>query len=115
MTDYLLSHQLLPEALGRGELVAGLVMLPWILLWWLFEWLLVRSCDPSAGTGSLCNLSFPQRGLQVHLCVHSPGAFSPRIILRNVLLGRAFSLQSVPPASMEITEEPSEDFPGAVG
>lgn len=79
VTDYLLSHQLLPEALGRGELVAVLAVLPWILLWWLLEWLLVRSRDPSSGTGFFHYLSFPQRGLRVHLCVHSPGAFSPRI------------------------------------
>lgn len=56
MTDYLLSHQLLPEALGRGELVAGLAWLPLILLWELSEWLPVKPSAPSAGTGlsSIC-------------------------------------------------------------
>lgn len=77
MTDYLLSHQLLPEALGRGELVAGLVRPPWILFWWLAEWLLVKPFDLSASAVSLGHFSFPQRGLHVHLCVHSLGAFSP--------------------------------------
>lgn len=79
VTDDLLSHQLLPEALGRGELVAGLVMLPWILFWWFSRGAAGEAFDLSARAAFLRHLSFPQRSLQAHLCVHSLGAFFPRI------------------------------------
>ena len=121
MTDYLLSHQLLPEALGRGELVAGLALLPWILLWWLSEELLVKPFVPSAGTGFSSTCLFPRGAPGPPLCTALEPSL-PEPLGNTWFWPGASGLQALPPlpypsptGHMEATEEPGGDFLRAAG
>lgn len=74
--------------------MAGLVLLPSILLWELSVAAGEALC-PICRDWSLFRLSFPQRGPWVPLRVHSPGALFPRVTREHILLARGLSASSL--------------------
>ena len=88
--------------------MAGLATLPWILSVALRK-AAAEALYPVPGIAFLLCLSFPQRGLQVHLCVHSPGVSSPRITPGYILPARGLQAHSPP----RLSPQPSWRHGGA--